>query len=107
MIDRFGLLPEPAKNMIHQAELRLQAEALGIVKIDAGKEWARLEFGNSTCVDPLILIRKMQVSPGQYRLEGANSFRFRLKDTSTNGKLTGISEMLSELAPEKQVAAVS
>lgn len=107
MIDRFGLLPEPAKNMIRQTELRLQAEALGIVKIDAGKEWARLEFGNTTCVDPLILVKKMQSSPGQYRLEGANSFRFRLNDTSSNGKLVGIGEMLSELTPEKQVAAAS
>jgi transcription-repair coupling factor (superfamily II helicase) len=107
MIDRFGLLPEPAKNMIRQAELRLQAEALGIVKIDAGKEWARLEFGNTTCVDPLILVKKMQSSPGQYRLEGANSFRFRLNDTSSNGKLAGIGEMLSELTPEKRVSAAS
>ena len=104
MIDRFGLLPEPAKNLIRQTELRLQAEALGIVKVDAGKEWARLEFGSSTPVDPLILVKKVQSAPDQYRLEGANSFRFRLKDASTNGKLDGISSMLGELAPDKKVA---
>ncbi|WP_288075250.1 transcription-repair coupling factor, partial [Marinobacter sp.] len=80
MIDRFGLLPEPAKNLIRQSELRIHAEALGIVKVDAGKEWARLEFGSSTPVDPLVLVKKVQSSPDQYRLEGANSFRFRLKD---------------------------
>ncbi|HTN34591.1 MAG TPA: transcription-repair coupling factor [Marinobacter sp.] len=107
MIDRFGLLPEPAKNLIRQTELRLLAEALGIVKVDAGKEWARLEFGNSTPVDPLILIKKMQSFPDRYRLEGGNSFRFRLKDASTNGKLTGIGEMLGELTPEELIAAVS
>ncbi|KAA1174835.1 transcription-repair coupling factor [Marinobacter salinexigens] len=105
MIDRFGLLPESTKNLIRQTELRLQAEALGIVKIDAGKEWARLEFGSSTPVDPLILVKKMQSSPDQYRLEGANSFRFRLKDTSTSGKLDGISKMLGELMPEKAAVA--
>ncbi|WP_100639491.1 transcription-repair coupling factor [Marinobacter salexigens] len=104
MIDRFGLLPEPAKNLMRQTELRLQAEALGIVKVDAGKEWARLEFGNSTPVDPLVLIKKMQSAPDAYRLEGANSFRFRLKDTSTSGKLDGISAMLGELVPEKRAA---
>ncbi len=97
MIDRFGLLPEPAKNLMRQTELRLQAEALGIVKIDAGKEWARLEFGATTPVDPLILVKKMQSAPDQYRLEGANSFRFRLKDDSTGGKLDGISDMLGQL----------
>lgn len=98
MIDRFGLLPEPAKNLIRQSELRIRAEALGIVKVDAGKEWARLEFGSSTPVDPLVLVKKVQSSPEEYRLEGANSFRFRLKDTSTSGKLDGISDMLGQLA---------
>ncbi|MBL3554786.1 MULTISPECIES: transcription-repair coupling factor [Marinobacter] len=98
MIDRFGLLPEPAKNLIRQSELRIQAEALGIVKVDAGKEWARLEFGSSTPVDPLVLVKKVQSAPDQYRLEGANSFRFRLNDTSTSGKLDGISNMLGQLA---------
>ncbi|WP_144822203.1 transcription-repair coupling factor [Marinobacter piscensis] len=104
MIDRFGLLPEPAKNLIRQTQLRLQAEALGIVKVDAGKEWASLEFGNATPVDPLVLVNKMQSAPDTYRLDGANSFRFRLKDTSTNGKLDGIAAMLSELMPEKSAA---
>ncbi|PXX90972.1 transcription-repair coupling factor [Marinobacter vulgaris] len=98
MIDRFGLLPEPAKNLIRQSELRIRAEALGIVKVDAGKEWARLEFGSSTPVDPLVLVKKVQSAPNQYRLEGANSFRFRLNDTSTSGKLDGISDMLGQLA---------
>ncbi|MBD3639769.1 MAG: transcription-repair coupling factor [Marinobacter sp.] len=99
MIDRFGLLPEPAKNLIRQTELRLKAEALGIVKIDAGKDWTRLEFGGSTPVDPLVLVKKVQSAPDQYRLEGANSFRFRLKDISTGDKLEGISQMLDELTP--------
>lgn len=58
MIDRFGLLPEPAKNLVRQTELRLHAEALGIVQIDAGKEWTRLEFGSSTPVDPLVLVKR-------------------------------------------------
>jgi len=41
----------------------------------------------------------VQQSPEQYRLEGANSFRFRLKDTSTDGKLDGVANMLGQLAP--------
>ena len=107
MIDRFGLLPDPAKNLVRQTELRLRAEALGIVKVDAGKEWARLEFGSSTPVDPLVLVKKVQSAPEQYRLEGANSFRFRLKDATTGGKLDGISRMLGELEPAKSDASGS
>jgi transcription-repair coupling factor (superfamily II helicase) len=101
MIDRFGLLPQPAKNLMHQSELRIRAEALGITKVDAGKEWAAFEFGSSTPVDPLILVKKVQSAPSEFRLEGANSFRFRLKDASTSGKLDGIADMLGQLSPAK------
>ncbi len=107
MIDRFGLLPEPAKNLIRQTQLRLQAEALGIVKVDAGKEWVRLEFGASTPVDPLVLVKKVQSAPDTYRLEGANSFRFRLNDDSTGGKLDAIAAALGELTPGNRPARAS
>ncbi|TPW23660.1 transcription-repair coupling factor [Marinobacter nauticus] len=107
MIDRFGLLPAPAKNLMRQAQLRLQAETLGIVKVDAGKEWVRLEFGATTPVDPLELVKKVQSAPDRYRLEGANSFRFRLNDDSTDGKLDAIAAMLEELAPDKAPAKAS
>ncbi|MDP4546680.1 transcription-repair coupling factor [Marinobacter sp. MDS2] len=107
MIDRFGLLPEPAKNLVRQTQLRLMAEALGIDKVDAGKEWVRLEFGATTPVDPLILVKKVQSAPDAFRLEGANSFRFRLNDDSTNGKLDAISAMLTELGPQETKAKAS
>ncbi len=107
MIDRFGLLPEPAKNLINQTRLRLKAEALGIGKVDAGKEWVRLEFGATTPVDPLVLVKKVQSAPDTYRLEGANSFRFRLNDDSTSGKLDAIAAMLTELTPDTKPAKAS
>ncbi|WP_148863214.1 transcription-repair coupling factor [Marinobacter fonticola] len=97
MIDRFGLLPDQTKNLMRQTQLRIRAEALGIAKIDAGTEWGRLEFGNNTPIDPLILVQKVQSAPQSYKLEGANTFRFRLKETSTDGKLAGVADMLGEL----------
>lgn len=97
MIDRFGLLPEPTKNLIRQTELRIDAEALGITKMDASVEWGRFEFAQSTPIDPLILVQKVQSAPQSYKLEGANIFRFRLKDGSTDGKLAGVAGMLAEL----------
>ncbi len=98
MIDRFGLLPQPAKNLIRQASLRLRAETLGIVKVDTGREWLKLEFGSNANVDPLILVQKVQQAPDQYRLEGANTFSVRLKEDTTDGKLDAISAALAELA---------
>ena len=98
MIDRFGLLPQPAKNLIRQSSLRIRAEGLGVVKVDAGRDWLKLEFGNNTTVDPLRLVQKVQQAPDQYRLEGANTFSVRLKDDTTDGKLDAISAALADLA---------
>lgn len=97
MIDRFGLLPEPAKNLIRQTELRLQAEALGIVKVDAGNEWGRLEFASHTQVDPFTLVQRVQQEPQNYKLENGNQLRFRLKHTDTDGKLQGVEALLKAL----------
>gem|GEM_PF-4088049 len=77
----------------------VKAEGLGIVKVDAGKDWTRLEFGAKTPVDPLVLVKKVQSSPNEYRLEGANSFRFRLNAETADAKLSGLNGMLRELQP--------
>ncbi|MBM2829840.1 MAG: transcription-repair coupling factor, partial [Gammaproteobacteria bacterium] len=44
MIDRFGLLPEPVKNLFQITTLKLKANPLGIRKIDLGKQGGRLHF---------------------------------------------------------------
>ena len=51
LIDRFGLLPDPLKNLLLQTELKLQAERIGIRKIDAGATSGRIEFSAETSVD--------------------------------------------------------
>ncbi len=78
MIDRFGLLPEPTKNLVRLTLLKLQAEKLGIKKVDAGPQGGRLEFAADTCVDPLTLIRLIQSQPNRYKFEGATLFKFQV-----------------------------
>ena len=76
MIDRFGLLPEPVKNLFAVSALKLKAQALGIKKIDAGPNGGRLEFSNDTTVDPRRLIQLIQKEPKRYKLEGGDTLRF-------------------------------
>ncbi|MCU0836579.1 MAG: transcription-repair coupling factor, partial [Chromatiaceae bacterium] len=45
MIDRFGLLPEPSKNLFAITELKLKAQPFGIRKIEAGPAGGRILFG--------------------------------------------------------------
>lgn len=100
MIDRFGLLPDPAKNLIRVTELKLQAEALGILKVDAGPHGGRIEFSNNTCVDPIKLIKLIQSQPNHYRFEGATTFKFNVPMDEPEQRFATIEALLNELAKE-------
>lgn len=98
MIDRFGLLPDPAKNLIRVTELKLKAQTLGILKIDAGPYGGRLEFASDTCVDPMRLIKLIQSQPKHYRFEGATVFKFNVPMDNPEQRFATIEALLAQLA---------
>ena len=97
MIDRFGLLPEPTKNLFAVTDLKLSAEALGITKIDAGPAGGRLEFGGETKVDPMRLVKMIQTQPRRYKLEGASKLRFMATLEEAEERLDYVNELLKSL----------
>ncbi|TXH97242.1 MAG: transcription-repair coupling factor, partial [Pseudomonas sp.] len=99
MIDRFGLLPEPTKNLMRLTLLKLQAEKLGIKKIDAGPQGGRVEFAADTCVDPLVLIKLIQSQPNRYKFEGATLFRFQVPMERPEERFNTLEALLERLAP--------
>src|SRR5690606_28613114 len=70
MIDRFGLLPDQLKNLFALTELKLKAEKLGIIKLEAGEKGGKFEFSERPQVKPETIIRLIQTKPQQYRLDG-------------------------------------
>ncbi|WAC46572.1 transcription-repair coupling factor [Pseudomonas sp. SL4(2022)] len=97
MIDRFGLLPEPTKNLVRITLLKLQAEKLGIKKIDAGPQGGRIEFAADTCVDPLTLIKLIQSQPTRYKFEGATLFRFSVPMERPEERFNTLEALLERL----------
>lgn len=81
MIDRFGLLPEPAQNLFGITELKLKANPLGIRKIEAGPAGGRILFDGQPKIDPGQIIRLIQTRPREYKLDGGEKLRF-FKDLS-------------------------
>ncbi|HEY4365911.1 MAG TPA: transcription-repair coupling factor [Steroidobacteraceae bacterium] len=79
MIDRFGLLPAPAKNLFRIAELKVSARDLGLRKMDIGPGGGSVTFDPDTRVDPATLIRFVQQHARTHRLEGGTKLRFTLK----------------------------
>ncbi|MBA1272728.1 transcription-repair coupling factor [Stutzerimonas azotifigens] len=99
MIDRFGLLPEPTKNLVRLTLLKLQAETLGITKIDAGPQGGRIEFAADTRVDPLVLIKLIQSQPNRYKFEGATVFKFQVPMERPEERFNTLEALMERLAP--------
>ena len=100
MIDRFGLLPEPTKNLVRLTSLKLKAEQLGIKKVDAGPQGGRIEFAADTPVDPLTLIKLIQGQPKRYKFEGATLFKFMVPMERPEERFTTLEALFERLTPQ-------
>jgi transcription-repair coupling factor (superfamily II helicase) len=97
LIDRFGLLPQPTKNLIHIAKLRLKAQTLGISRIEASSTGGSIEFSESTTVDPSLIIGLIQKQPAIYSMAGASKLRFTRANEDTQARFTLITNILNDL----------
>ncbi len=98
LIDRFGLLPEAARNLFEVTRLKLLAEKLGIVKIEAAANGGKLRFTANTPVDPMTLVRLVQKESNRYSLGGANELKFRLETQLPQERIAMIEQLLAKLA---------
>jgi len=99
MIDRFGLLPEPLKNLVQVTEIKLLAAELGIKKLEAGSNGGKLEFAAETTVDPFNIVQLVQSQPRVFRLEGANLLKFTLPMDDAPSRIERVKDLLQMLKP--------
>ena len=97
MIDRFGLLPPPAKVLFGITELKLRAEKIGIRKIEAGPGGGRILFHPNPDLDPLKVILLIQGQPRVYKLDGQDKLRFTRSFDTPEAKLEFVGRLLGEL----------
>jgi transcription-repair coupling factor (superfamily II helicase) len=97
MIDRFGLLPDPAKHLFAIAELKLDATALGIRKLDLGPTSGRLQFESKPNVDPLTVIQLIQSQPKHYVMDGPEKLKIRLELPDAQSRLQAARGLLAAL----------
>ena len=106
MIDRFGLLPEPVKNLFRVTTLKLRAENLGIKKLDAGVRGGKIEFNQETTIDPGSIVQLVQSEPHRYKLATANQLAFDDKMEDIDTRFTKVERLLERL-DKKRVAIAS
>lgn len=97
LIDRFGLLPEPAKNLIRLAELGLDAKRLDIKKVELTARGGFIEFHPEPKIEPMQLIRLVQKQPKRFSLAPD-----RLKISQTTDSAAQRIELLGQLFQDIQ-----
>jgi len=98
MIDRFGLLPEPTKNLFAITELKLRVQPYGIRKIEAGPQGGRILFGDQPRIDHMRLIRLIQTRPKDYKLDqAAGALRFHLDMGEPTKRIAQVDTVLGQL----------
>ncbi|CFQ58883.1 transcription-repair coupling factor [Yersinia frederiksenii] len=101
LIDRFGKLPDAARYLLHTAELRQQAQKLGIKRIEGNERGGFIEFGEKNQVDPVYLIGLLQRQPQIFRLEGPTKLKFMQDLSDRAQRLKFISELLASFAQHR------
>jgi transcription-repair coupling factor (superfamily II helicase) len=98
MIDRFGLLPEPAKNLFATTRLRLRATQLGIHKLEANAKGGRIKFTQRPNIDPARLIQLIQTKPKHYKLDGPDTLRLTVPFEEPEKRADRVNSILDELS---------
>ena len=94
-IDRFGLLPDVAKNLFAIAKLKLQARQLGINKIDMGSDSGCINFNKEPKINLQNLIKLIQTQPQVYQLENSDRLHFQL--SANDHRIEAINKLISLL----------
>ena len=101
MIDRFGLLPDPVKNLFAVTELKLRATELGIRKLDLGAQGGRVLFTSQPNVEPMSVIKMIQQQPRVYSLDGQDKIKVRLEMPGAAERLRSAGDLLKMLQIRK------
>jgi transcription-repair coupling factor (superfamily II helicase) len=97
MVDRFGVLPEPTRNLFAVAEIKQRAAALGIRKLDLGNHGGRIQFTPKPKVDPMTVIRMVQRLPKVYAFDGQDKLRVKLELPGAAERLRTAGEIVTAL----------
>ena len=97
LIDRFGLLPDAARNLLDIARLRQQAQKMGIRKIEAHDKGGVIEFAEKNHVDPVWLIGLLQKSPQHFRLDGPTRLKFFQDLSERKNRMEWVSQFMTQV----------
>jgi transcription-repair coupling factor (superfamily II helicase) len=98
LIDRFGLLPEPVKNLVASMLLKLRCIDIGITKLHLSPTLGILEFNAQPKVDGFKIIQLIQQQPQIFKLHQQQRLQFKLIESQTAiEKLHFVGDLIEQL----------
>ena len=97
LIDRFGLLPEPLRQLFRITRIKLQTVALGVEKIDIGEASGKIVFNPNPNIDPMKIIELIQKDPQQYRFDGKQTLRIDCQSGELEDRFKQVENLLKKL----------
>jgi transcription-repair coupling factor (superfamily II helicase) len=107
IIDRFSMPPPQAQNLLRIARLKLAARRLGVRRLDFGPQGGYLIFEEKNAIDPAAVIRMLQKSPREYRLDGPLKLRVSRPMEKEDARFEFAADLLKRLEMATPVAAPS
>ncbi len=97
MIDRFGLLPEPAQHLFAVARIRQTAEAMGIANVQMHAGGGSIEFTANASIEPLTLIKMVQSEPSRYAFDGQHKLKVTLDLETADERIQAAEQIIGRL----------
>ncbi len=97
-VDRFGLLPDPLRNLLRITHIKLLTLELGIEKIDIGEQNGKIVFNPNPNIEPMKIIQLIQSDPQQYRFDGKQTLRIVCQSDELEQRFKQIEMLLQELS---------
>ncbi|MBA5249750.1 MAG: transcription-repair coupling factor [Gammaproteobacteria bacterium] len=98
MIDRFGLLPPPSKNLFAATQLKLLCATIGITKISIYDDKTHLTIANKTTLNPTKIITLIQTHPKTYQLKAQNQLIYHHPMPETIERIHSLETLLTTLS---------
>ncbi|KPJ67934.1 MAG: transcription-repair coupling factor [Coxiella sp. DG_40] len=98
LVDRFGLLPQPVKNLFAITKIKLKARLLGIYSIKADIAHAVIEFDEKPNINSATIIELIQKYPETYKFYGKNKLKFTLREDNAENRIIKIEQLLKDIS---------
>ncbi len=96
LIDRFGLLPDAATNLLTVNRVKLKAATIGIKKIENGEKGGYFEFDQNAAINPTFLVGLLQTQPNIFRMEGPTKLKILAEQSDRKKRIKFLEDLLEQ-----------